>query len=426
MSTCVCFLTCLLFGVIYVGLGNDRRDRGLVGASQRSSLLSRCLVLTLTVAPLGSESSCRAAEDSDGTWIQLFDGETLFGWQATSDANWRVHEGAITVDDGQPGFLMFNTAIGDFELAVEFNPEDRTNSGVFVRSTPVPKDPQTDCYEINIAGQENPFPTGSIVARQKRTPMTPQQGDWHQMTVRCVANRITVDVDEQSTVSLVDDVEPRLRGQIGLQFNQGPIQFRNIRFRPLIMQPLFNGQDLKGWVTHPDLAGDFKVEKGELRARGGLGQIETEQSFDDFVLQFECRTNVPLTNSGVFFRCIPRDKLMGYESQIHHGFRDGDRSQPTDGGSGAIFRHQDARRVVANDLEWFQQTIIAVNDQIATWVNGYPVCSWQDTRAEHDNPRQGKRLSAGTILIQAHDATTDVSFRNIRIAKIAKSLTGGP
>ncbi len=45
---------------------------------------------------------------------------------------------------------------------------------------------------------------------------------------------------------------------------------------------------------------------------------------------------------------------------------------------------------------------------------------WTDERAPHENPRKGLRLKAGTIIIQGHDPTTDLSFRNLRIAELAE------
>ena len=70
-------------------------------------------------------------------------------------------------------------------------------------------------------------------------------------------------------------------------------------------------------------------------------------------MQLEVFVNGRGLNSGIFFRCIPGDITNGYESQIHNGFKDGDRSKPADCGTGGIFRRQNARRVVADDFQWF-------------------------------------------------------------------------
>jgi hypothetical protein len=63
-------------------------------------------------------------------------------------------------------------------------------------------------------------------------------------------------------------------------------------------------------------------------------------------------------------------------------------------------------------------TIHADDKHMAGWVNGYQVSDWTDNRAPHENPRKGLRLEAGTIIIQGHDPTTDLSFRNLWISEI--------
>ena len=74
--------------------------------------------------------------------------------------------------------------------------------------------------------------------------------------------------------------------------------------------------------------------------------------------------------------------------------------------------------MVADDLKWFHKTLIADGPRIAAWVNGYQVSDWTDEREPHENPRNGLRLEPGTIMIQGHDPTTDISFRNLRIAEM--------
>jgi hypothetical protein len=168
------------------------------------------------------------------------------------------------------------------------------------------------------------------------------------------------------------------------------------------------------------MASKFSVDAANktMKVVDGRGQLETLSSYGDFVLQLECITHAPELNSGIFFRCIPGEQMNGYECQIQNAVRDGDRTQPVDCGTGGFFRRQDARRVVADDLKWFYMTIIADGPHMAAWVNGYQVSDWTDTREPDPNPRRGLRLEAGTIMIQGHDPTTDLSFRNLRIAEL--------
>ena len=83
-----------------------------------------------------------------------------------------------------------------------------------------------------------------------------------------------------------------------------------------------------------------------------------------------------------------------------------------------MFRRVNARYVVSDDLTWFTKTIVVDGDRIATWVNGYCVTDWQDTREPNDNPRNGLRKKAGTLQIQGHDPTTKILFRKMSVATL--------
>ena len=100
-------------------------------------------------------------EELDDGWIQLFDGETLFGWSAGSKADWKVADGVVSVTSGEPGLLHTTSEFGDFVLRVDFRAE-RNEQWHFLGTPAVPKSPTVDCYEANIAQPRvSPFPTGS-------------------------------------------------------------------------------------------------------------------------------------------------------------------------------------------------------------------------------------------------------------------------
>jgi hypothetical protein len=186
---------------------------------------------------------------------------------------------------------------------------------------------------------------------------------------------------------------------------------------------LFAGKNLDGWKVNPAdpkrMASKWEVtEDGELSLKNGPGDLVTEKEFDNFVLQLECKTLGKSLNSGVFFRCIPDQYQNGYEAQIHNGFKGDDRTKPVDFGTGAIYRRAPARKVVSNDNEWFTMTVVADGKHFATWVNGYQTVDWTDDRKENENPRQGFRAAKGPISLQGHDPTTDILFRNIRLADL--------
>jgi 3-keto-disaccharide hydrolase len=197
---------------------------------------------------------------------------------------------------------------------------------------------------------------------------------------------------------------------------------RKLIVRPLGMKVLYNGKDMTGWkrIDHPRLPAarrpTWKVENGKLVARGGPGALEYQGGrYGDLVLQVEVRTRARHVNGGLFFRCVPGDFMNGYEAQIYNRCLDGDPARPAFWCTGGIDDRQNARRMVSRDLVPFTMTVVARGPHLALWVNGVQVTDWTDTRSRHDNPRRGLRTKPGTIQLQAHDAETDLEFRDIRL-----------
>lgn len=199
-------------------------------------------------------------------------------------------------------------------------------------------------------------------------------------------------------------------------------EYKAVALTPAGLKPIFNGKDLSGWSVLKDekrMNSVAEVTKdGELHLTNGPGDVQTDGKYADFVLQLECKTNGDGLNSGVFFRCIAGQYQNGYELQISNAAVDGEPTKPKDFGSGAIYRRIAARKIVAKDKEWMTLTLVAKGPTFATWVNGEPVVVWTDDRAKDENPRKGLRLDAGHLSLQGHDKTTDLLFRNIRIAEI--------
>jgi hypothetical protein len=89
-----------------------------------------------------------------------------------------------------------------------------------------------------------------------------------------------------------------------------------------------------------------------------------------------------------------------------------------DYGTGGIYNRQAARQVVSSDNEFFTMTVIACGKHMATWINGIQVANFDDTRQEGMDARKQARLEAGPISLQAHDPTTNLDFKNIRISRL--------
>jgi hypothetical protein len=386
-----------------------------------TELRTIAVVIITSCCAISAEPKLLSRELLDEGWISLFDGETLYGWQPVGEAKWEVVDGEIRTDGSKPGFLMTTTRWGNFFLDVEFKAAAKTNSGIFLRTPLEPQDPADDCYELNIAPPDNPFPTGSFVARKKvDAGAKPIKADeWHTFQIVAAGGLFRVSVDGVQVLEYTDE-KPKRIGNIGLQSREGSVAFRNLRLKPGI-GPIFNGKDLNGWVLDRAEHCKFEVtEDGELHVTNGPGQIESYPTFQNFVAQIDCKVNGDGLNSGIFFRTLREGRWAGYESQINNRFKDGDRTKPADFGTGGIYRRQPARRVIPNDREWFTKTIVADGPHMAVWVEGYQVSDWTDPRGERENAREGKKLGGGAIAIQGHDPTTDFLFRNIRAVELAR------
>lgn len=357
--------------------------------------------------------------------LLLWDGETTFGWHSSNGSKWTVQDGMLSPQAGKDGMLVTTTAFTDYELIVDYR--TRPGSEVVIR--------------IGALADGTP-PEGF---GKKDVPLNHFGAGWARVRVQVQAG-YPVGTEYRSLGALTgigqatrgaqtDDM-PRHLGHIAL-IGSGVI-YRNIKLQPRNPTILFNGKDLTGWKVHPDRKSKFSITpEGWLRIQDGPGDLQTTESYSDFLFQVDCKTNGERLNSGVFFRCIADQYQQGYEAQIHNGFTDKPMKQykvdefdpkthtlkethevtsaAMDYGTGAIYRRIPARRSVAKDKEWFTMTVVAHGRHIATWVDGIQVVDWTDNRPINENPRQGCRLEAGRISLQGHDPTTDLLFRNFRV-----------
>lgn len=201
------------------------------------------------------------------------------------------------------------------------------------------------------------------------------------------------------------------------------VAIKSLDIRPLGLKPLWNGRDLTGWqpIGRQGVAQSaepyFRVEGHALRVAGGPAALEyTGEKFGDMVVQIDVRTRAVHSNGGLFLRAIPGQFMNGYEAQLHNRCLDNDPARTFKYATGGLDDRQDARRLVSRDFETFRMTVIASGPHLATWVNGRQVTSWTDDREPHENPRQGVRLEAGAIQIQAHDPATDYEVLQILAA----------
>ncbi len=355
--------------------------------------------LLFAVAFLAAASFAATVEE--GAWINLFDGETLYGWTVLGDANWRVEEGVIVADEGDSGYIATTACFMDYELEATLR-VTRNGKGAVSFRAPLaghPKETGGDVIMLD-AGEDNV--------------------SFSEVRIRVVGDEAEAWVNEHPVA-----VSPaNAKGHIAIHYQnyhsdrgRPRIEIQEVRLRPLVMRSLFNGENLDGWNIIPDRESEFLVEDGMLKVLDGPGQIETEEVFRDFILQLDIISNGDHLNSGVFFRGPPGVWWRGYEAQIRNQWMRDDRTRPVDYGTGGIYGVNPARKVTSSDYEWFTMTVVVNDNHMAVWLDDYQVADYLDTRPVHPGAdgKNGYVPDAGTIHLQGHDPATDLDFKNIHI-----------
>jgi hypothetical protein len=382
-------------------------------------LAGACLLMPTAVGADRKPNSLTPQEIAHG-WVLLFDGETLFGWAPRGAARWSATDGTVVCPAGTGGgYLSTTTEFADFQLRAEFWIDDKANSGVFLRCPAAGEITALNAYEVNIFDPHEKWPTGSINEVAKASEGRNTAGQWNTYDLTAEGDHLVVKLNGTTTVDVRDG--QHARGTIALQnlTGAGAVRFRNLKLRPLGLKSIFNGKDLTGWTVLPDHKSVYAVTpEGWLNVKNGNGDLQSEGEYGDFMFQLDIYSNGTHLNSGVFFRALKGQFWSGYEAQIRNQWQGDDRAKPVDFGAGGIYSHQPARRVVSSDREWFTMTIAAHGPHLTTWVNGIQVTDFTDRRPPNDNARQGYRAQAGVVSLQGHDPTTDLSFRNLRIAEL--------
>jgi hypothetical protein len=376
-----------------------------------------------------SEPNTLTPKEAAEGWVLLFDGKTTFGWNIEGAA--KISGETLRLGGEKETTADFTTAFGDFELQFEYQASE-----VAQATFQQPESKRKFTIDVSASGRSagkgwyrNITKAKYDAAKLVWSTTTEVYGPSGQGEARIKAENFAG--DPLHALQPGFDVRPG-----------GSLVLRNVKVKPLGLKPIFNGKDLTGWHEFPAKKSKFSVTpEGWINIKNGPGDLQTDGQWGDFVLQIDCFSNGKNLNSGVFFRCRPNEYQNGYEAQIHNGFlpepgRDYTLEEydpkthelkvkkkvkytATDYGTGAIYRRQPARFQVARDREWFTMTVNAHGNHFGVWVNGRQVTDWTDNRPPSDNARNGFRKAKGPISLQGHDPTTDLNFRNIRIAGLS-------
>ena len=166
---------------------------------------------------------------------------------------------------------------------------------------------------------------------------------------------------------------------------------------------LFNGKDLTGWKISDE--GEWKVEDGTIITAPKVSHLFTEKEFKNFEFKADVMT-APGSNSGIYFHTkfesgFPKH---GHECQVNCTHRD-----PVKNGSiYNVVKNYDPQ---VKDDEWYTVHITVKGKNIVTRVNDKIVVDY----TEPDGVTGTRKLSEGSMALQAHDPKSVVRYKNIII-----------
>jgi Domain of Unknown Function (DUF1080) len=180
---------------------------------------------------------------------------------------------------------------------------------------------------------------------------------------------------------------------------------------PAKFRALFNGKDLKGWVT-PEDKSLFSVEDGEIigRTKGDLKKNEflaTDKPYGDFVLK--AKVKFRNGNSGIQFRSKRADDgvVSGPQADVADGYWG---LLYEEKGRGILERYPEEK---ANELvkkgDWNEFVITAKGSHVTIDLNGTRVI-------DRDDPKFDKE---GIIALQVHvGPAMEVRYKDIEIQEL--------
>ncbi len=361
-------------------------------------------------------SAC-LADEATGYKSSLFNGRDLDGWQVAG-CQPTVEDGLLVLG-GPDGWLHTNEKHGDFVLELDWRARNTADydSGIYIRAghpaagQPFPKRYQINLKqggEGNLLGPKDATSTGLI-----------KPGEWNHFKITVVGDRAELEINGQPAwkAAGLEDAE----GYIGLQSEVplgGQFEFRNIELTDLDYQPLFNGQDLSGWVG--DTRG-YAVEDGAIVCKLRGGRLFTEGEYSDFSFRFDFKMTAE-GNNGVGIRSPLKGDpaFMAMEIQVldDHSAKYEKMIQPWQA-HGSIYGIVAAKRGFQKPLgEWNHEEIIAKGRHVTVILNGHTIvdanvdeATTAGTLDHKDHP--GLKNERGHIGFLGHGARID--FDNIRI-----------
>jgi hypothetical protein len=181
-------------------------------------------------------------------------------------------------------------------------------------------------------------------------------------------------------------------------------------------EPLFDGKSLAGWKANENPA-SWQVIDGQIVCHGPRSHLfymgpdaAKPAEFKNFHFKAEVMTK-PGANSGIYFHTRYQPDgwpEKGHEAQVNNSQGDPVRT-------GSLYNVVKNFEAPAKDDTWFTEEVIVEGNHIVIKVDGKTIVDFVEKTAE---VKDGRKLSAGTFALQAHDPGSEVHYRNIRVKRL--------
>jgi hypothetical protein len=195
------------------------------------SIFSLLVVALLTVAVRAEDLS---DEEKQAGFKPMFNGRDFDGWMftgvkdPTTVTNWKVQDGVIHLTGGGRPHLATKKEYADFEMRFEWRTlREKYNSGFFIRSNE-----KLGPNQINLAkGSEGNFIRGSLKGSKGVPELQKKPGEWNEWRLLAEGDKATFWCNGKLAWEGTG-LKPA-KGNIGLQAEGAPLEFRNLRIREI-------------------------------------------------------------------------------------------------------------------------------------------------------------------------------------------------
>lgn len=180
--------------------------------------------------------------------------------------------------------------------------------------------------------------------------------------------------------------------------------------------PLMDGKTFAGWQPAKEHPETWRVEDGAFVCQGPrchLFFVGDGVPFKNFELRVEVMT-VPGANGGIYFHTAYQDTgwpKAGFETQVNNTHSDWKKT-------GSIYDVANVGFAAAEDNKWWTQDIRVEGNTVTVKVDGKIVVQYTEPPGAQAGAAFGRKLSAGTFALQAHDPKSVVRYRHIRVKRL--------